>query len=362
MLHPIELNHPIKPNEKHLFGYLKKVNKNGWYTNFGPLQNELKEKLEDRLGVNNLLLVNNGTSAIQVAAHALKVHKPLTTPFSFAATSSAFHWIGQKTRYSDIDPDTYNLDPALLSGKLEIDFDTIVATHVYGNPCDVKSLETIASAKHVKLIFDAAHAFGIEVENDSVLKYGDASTVSFHATKLFHTVEGGAVVFKSPDHYEYAKELINFGINNVTGQIKSLGTNAKFNEYQAAVGLTNLLTFDRVLKWRKELYELYSELLSGYVKLQRWSHHSSINGAYFPIELSSNNVLCKVREHLNSKNIQSRQYFYPSLNNVYSSNNQENHTPISDSISGCVLCLPLHYYLTRNDVERVCCEVKRALN
>ena len=195
----IKLNQPIKPNIEKLTQYLAEVNDSGWYTNFGPLHQQLTKKLEAYLGVENLLLVANGTLALQVAYKTLNVKSALTTPFSFVATASSLIWQGIETSFSDIDKNTYNLCPKKAEEALTLNsnINAIVATHVYGNPCNVKAFDELSRQKNVKVIYDAAHAFAIKVNDKSILNYGDASTLSFHATKVFHTVEGGAIVFKN---------------------------------------------------------------------------------------------------------------------------------------------------------------------
>ena len=192
----IALNKPLQPDLARLTGYLSQVNDRGWYTNFGPLHEKLTQRLESYLGVKNLLLVSNGTLAIQVACKALGVNSAITTPFSFVATTSSLLWQGIETAFSDIDAKSYNLCPKALDKALTEDnhYDGIVATHVYGNPCDVNAIEGVANKHNKKVIYDAAHAFGVKVTGESVLNFGDASTLSFHATKVFHTVEGLSLI------------------------------------------------------------------------------------------------------------------------------------------------------------------------
>lgn len=349
----IELNSPMKPNLKKLNKLLAQVNERGWYTNFGPLHNELTARLEAYLGVNNLLLTNNGTSALQVAAKAIGSRSILATPFSFAATVSAFKWQKDEIAFADIDKQTLNL--CLKSVKSAYGkgckADTIVATHVYGNPCDVTGFDKLRENNNRKIIYDAAHSFGIKVKENSVLNYGDASTLSFHATKIFHTVEGGAIVFKDKLNFEKAKEIINFGIRPANGVV-DVGINAKLNEYQAAVGLVNLDEIQNILEHRAELFYFYREGLKDLVEMPLWHPEANANGAYMPILLKDKKQLHYTAEKLTEKNIQSRNYFAPSLDQVYVEN--KNYGTINSiTASERIMCLPIHAHLKLNDIKNV---------
>lgn len=354
----IALNSPLKPDLKKLGKYLEKINESGWFTNFGPLQLELQEKLSEYLSVENLLLVSNGTVALQVAGNALHCNHVLTTPFSFVATASAFLWQNKKVDFADIERNSCNLsavevEHAIAQGSRA---DTIVATHVYGNVCDDSALKDVAEKYNKKVIYDAAHAFGVKVNGDSALTLGDASTISFHATKLFHTVEGGAITFKSSDAYERAKELINFGLS-ASADITDVGINAKMNEYQAAVGLVNLNSIDNVMAHRAELFEYYRTQLKDVVSMPIWHPDASFNGAYMPIILESELQCTKLMNHLSESSIQSRRYFSPSLNNAFPDCKNYN-TKISENLSSRILCLPLHAMMTFSDVDSVVNKVK----
>jgi dTDP-4-amino-4,6-dideoxygalactose transaminase len=349
----IALNKPLTPDLKKLTAYLAQVNNSGWYTNFGPLHEQLTQRLEDYLGVKNLLLVSNGTLALQVAYKALNINSAITTPFSFVATTSSLLWQGIETAFSDIDAKSYNLCPKALDKALiqNNHYDSIVATHVYGNPCDVKLLNQVANKHNKKIVYDAAHAFGVNVKGESVLNYGDASTLSFHATKVFHTVEGGAIVFKHKTDFEKAKQLINFGIQ-ADGTLGDPGINAKLNEYQCAVGLTLLDQMDEVLKNRAALFELYRNELNSVVAMPTWHSQSNLNGAYMPIYIECTVKQSAVLNALAKNNIQSRRYFTPSLEAAYpqlKSYGCEN----SQKLACGVICLPLHAYMTADDVMSI---------
>jgi dTDP-4-amino-4,6-dideoxygalactose transaminase len=357
----IKLNHPIKPNLEILTKYLAQVNESGWYTNFGPLHQQLTKRLENYLGVENLLLVSNGTLALQVAYKTLNVKSALTTPFSYVATTSSLIWQDIDASFSDIDKHSYNLCPIEAEEALRLNpgIDTIVATHVYGNPCDVAVFDELSKQKNVKIVYDASHAFGININDKSVLNYGDASTLSFHATKVFHTVEGGAIVFKNKADFEHAKRLISFGLNS-EGNITEVGINAKLNEYQCAVGLTLLDDIDKIIEHRSMLFNTYRAALQDVVKMPNWSKNSSVNGAYMPIKLNTVEQRMLVEKILKENDIECRQYFSPSLDvlfekqPVYSNQN-------SQELAQRILCLPLHYYMTVEDIKCVIELVKRAV-
>jgi dTDP-4-amino-4,6-dideoxygalactose transaminase len=347
----IALNKPFTPCLTKLTTYLAQVNESGWYTNFGPLHEQLTKRLEDYLGVKNLLLVSNGTLAIQVACKTLNINSAITTPFSFVATTSSLLWQGIDTAFCDIDAQSYNLCPVALDKALaqNNNYDGIVATHVYGNPCDIFAFDKLARKYKKKIVYDAAHAFGVRVAGQSVLNFGDASTLSFHATKVFHTVEGGAIVFKRREDYEKAKQLINFGLDN--GVITGVGINAKLNEYQSAVGLTILDEIDNILAHRTGLFELYKSRLEGVVDMPKWCSSANYNGAYQSILLKDENQKQRVKAKLEACEIQSRDYFSPSLNQVFKS---DINMPISEDIAARVLCLPLHFDMSTADAEEVC--------
>lgn len=346
----IVLNKPLKPDMNKLAKYLDQVNELGWYTNFGPLHQELTSRLEDYLGVKNLLLVSNGTLAIQIACKTLGINSAITTPFSFVATTSSLLWQGVATAFSDIDDKTFNLCPKKLDEALSksISTDAIVATHVYGNPCDVHAINLVAAKHNVKLIYDAAHAFGVNVNGESALTFGDASTLSFHATKIFHTIEGGAIVFKHKSDYKKAKQLINFGIQP-GGSLGEPGINAKLNEYQCAVGLTLLDDINNVLSHRVALFDAYRSGLKGVVEFPQWHENATKNGAYMPIYISDPEKQAKVMAALLNSGIQCRRYFTPSLDKAYK-NTRSFGCKNSNRIAGGVICLPLHYYMSLDDV------------
>lgn len=336
----INLNEPLRPDLKLLSRYLEDINNKGWFTNFGYYHELLTDELCKYLDVDNLLLMNNATTALQVAGKVLNTKSILTTPFSFAATSSAFQWIENKITFSEINVKTLNICPDRMCNDTLGSIDTIVATHVFGNTCDIESL----LSKNKKVIFDAAHSFGVKYKSNSVLSYGDASILSFHSTKLYHTIEGGAAVFKRNDDFKKAKELICFGLSD-----QSIGINGKLNEYQAAVGLVNLRIIDNVIEHRLKLFNYYIDKLKYYVDTPEWNNYSSPNGAYFAIILPSKLKRKEIELSLSRNSIQFRRYFSPSLDCLIG--NQV--MPVSRSISDRVLCLPLHYNMKKTDVDLI---------
>ena len=357
----IVLNKPLTPNLTKLTAYLAQVNESGWYTNFGPLHEQLTKRLEEYLGVKNLLLVSNGTLAIQVACKALNINSAITTPFSFVATTSSLLWQGIETAFSDIDAKSYNLCPKALDKALTQDshYNGIVATHVYGNPCNVHGIANVANKYNKKVVYDAAHAFDVKVGTESVLNFGDASTLSFHATKVFHTVEGGAIIFKHKADFEKAKQLINFGLQ-ADGSLGEPGINAKLNEYQCAVGLTLLDDIENVIKHRAALFNTYTNELKDEVELPLWHPQASLNGAYMPIYIACEQKQQDVIQALAKSNIQCRRYFTPSLDLAYSQQKSFG-CANSQKIAGGVICLPLHNFMSVEDVLSVIYVIKEIL-
>ena len=270
----IPVTKPYLPSRKKLDEYIDGIYERYWLTNDGPLVQELTARLEKYLGVENLLLVSNGTLALQIAYRALGVSggnldqepEAITTPFTFIATASSMAWDGLKPVFADIDPQTWCLDPhnieALITPKTRV----IVPVHVFGNACDVQTIETVAEKHKLKVIYDACHAFGVKINGRSLLTYGDAATLSFHATKLFHTGEGGAIVFRNRVDLERAKRIINFGIAG-PGQIGELGINAKMSELSAAMGLCVLDEIEEIMTARAAIWRFYEKALDSSLHL-----------------------------------------------------------------------------------------------
>ena len=357
----IPVNKPYLPAFEKYTKYLERVYEKAWLTNNGPLVQELKIRLEEYLGVKNLLPVANGTLAMQLAYKVFNLKgNAVTTPFTFIATSSSLAWEGIAPKFADIDPQTYNLCPVKAAQAIDDKTCAIVPVHVYGNPCDVDAFEKIGKERKVKVIYDAAHAFGVKVNGTSVLNYGDASTLSFHATKVFHTVEGGAVIFKNSDDYERALLMTNFGIDTKTMNIVDGGINTKMSEVHAAMGLAVLDDIENIISKRVEIFQSYMESLRGLVEIPKWQSGSTLNGAYFPITLESGAASEAVLSHLKAKNISARRYFSPSLN-LLSEFAGSSPCSVSEDLASRTLCLPLYFSLIKEDVRTVSNSIKEAL-
>ncbi len=351
---------PTIPDLGRYVGYVEQANARSWLTNFGPLHEELTERLKAWLGVDNLLLVSNGTLALQVAYRALGITGDvLTSPFSFLATTSSLHWERLRPVFADIDPASFNLDPRVASRAADRnEFGGIVPVHVYGNPCDVHALADLGRSLDVPIVYDAAHAFGSRLGEESLLHWGDAATLSFHATKLFHTIEGGAIVFKDPANLEKARALINFGQH--AGTLDPVGINAKLSEYHAAAGLVLLDSIDEIIDRRVERVFEYRRALESWVEFQACHSEGAPNGAYMPIVLSDERRCVDLHKRLAGTGVGTRRYFYPSLNTL-GPIDQQRPCPVSEDIATRILCLPLYTELTRADVDHIAEQVKAVL-
>lgn len=332
--------------------YIDRIYNTGWLTNNGPLVTALEQRLKDYLGVRNIILTNNGTIALQIAYRALGINgSAITTPFSFVATTSSLQWEGIKPIFADIDPATWNLDPNQIERHIQQDTSAIVATHVFGNPCDVERIEQIARIHNLKVVYDGAHAFGVRHKGQSVYKWGDISTLSFHATKLFHTIEGGAIVTNDDELADRVRLLCNFGIVD-TDQIEGIGINAKLNEFSAAMGMCVLDDIELILECRAEIGRRYEKRLGDHFDLQLLQPESQCNYSYFPIALDDENQLLRCRSQLNENGINPRRYFYPSLDTLEHLQPQTPQ-PRSRALSRRVMCLPIYPGLPRKVQEMV---------
>ncbi len=334
-------------NKAKFLGYVDSIYATGWLTNHGPLVTELEERLRDYLGVRNIILTNNGTLALQIAYRALNLTgSAITTPFSFVATTSSLQWEGIRPIFADIDKATWNLDPRAIEARIEADTQAIVATHVFGNACDVETIAQIAQQHRLKVIYDGAHAFSVRYKDHSVFNWGDISTLSFHATKLFHTIEGGAIVTNDDALAARIRLLCNFGIVD-TDIIDGIGINAKLNECAAAMGLCILDDIVLILEQREEIASRYEHQLSDHFDFQRQQADSQRNHSYFPIALTEETQLLRCRAALMDKGINPRRYFYPSLDTLSYVQPQTPQTE-SRALSRRVLCLPIYPGLPRH--------------
>ena len=343
------------PNKEKYKSYIDEIYANGWVTNNGSLVQRLEKRLAEYLGVKNIVLVSNGTVALEIAYRTLGLKGfVITTPFSFVATTSSLVTNGLLPIFADIDKQTFNLNPKNIEKLITPNTSAILPVHVFGNTCEVNEIDFIAKKYNLKVIYDAAHSFGVKHNNQSVLNYGDISTLSFHATKLFHTIEGGALIINDDQLVQKARYLINFGIKN-TEEIPELGTNAKMNEFEAAMGLCVLDDMEHIVQSRKKIYETYQNELKGLVCFQEQNLNSTQNYGYFPIVFESEEQLKKVEQALNERKIFPRRYFYPSLDTL-SYIEPKQSCKISQDISKRILCLPIYVELLgsiQNEVIKI---------
>ena len=340
------------PNKEKYKEYVDEIYANGWLTNNGPLVQKLEKRLAEYLGVKNIVLVSNGTIALEIAYKALNLtNEVITTPFSFVATTSSLMISNLKPVFADIDDKSFNINPKNIEKFITANTSAILPVHVFGNACEVEEIEKIAKKSNLKVIYDAAHAFDVKYKNQSVLNYGDISTLSFHATKLFHTIEGGALIINDDELVQKVRYLINFGIKNAE-EIPHLGTNAKMNEFEAAMGLCVLDDIENIKEKRKVVVGNYREELKDLVQFQEQNINASENYSYFPIVLKSEEQLLKVQKALNDENIFPRRYFYPSLDTLeYIEPKQE--CKISRDISKRILCLPVYVELDFDNQKKI---------
>jgi dTDP-4-amino-4,6-dideoxygalactose transaminase len=331
-----------------------------WFTNNGPLVRQLEADLCKRLQLSNTLLVNNGTIALHVALKALDLPKGtiLTTPFTWIATASSIVWEGHTPKFVDVDPHTFNIDVTKIEDSITSDTVAIVAVHVFSNPCDVEALETISKKYNLPILYDAAHAFGVRTGNRSIFEWGDISTVSFHATKVFNTAEGGGVFCNTTTLHERVRAIRDFGFNS-NREIQLVGTNAKMSELHAALGLANLPLVDTAIECRCRLTEQYQHTLSDKVVFQQYDP-KSYNYGYMPVVFQSEHQLLNVVEQLQSHNVFPRRYFHPSLSSLEHLF-PEQECPIAESLANRILCLPLYPDLSVEMVEQIAQLVNEAL-
>jgi dTDP-4-amino-4,6-dideoxygalactose transaminase len=343
---------PLAEYVKYLEGIWDRVH----FTNHGPLVNELEEKLKEYLGVKHFFFINNGTVALQIAIKALDLKgEIITTPFSYVATTSSIVWENTVPVFVDIDPDSFTINVKKIEAAITPQTTAILATHVYGLPCNVEAIEALANKHKLRVIYDAAHAFGVDHKEKSLLNYGDISTLSFHATKLFHTVEGGGITTNDEALAHRIAYMRNFG-HKGQEEFWGLGINGKSSELHAAMGLCVFPHLPNIISRRKHLCELYDGHFKRLgVNLQRpvIPAGTTYNYAYYPIVFKDEKQLISVRDSLNANYIYPRRYFYPSLHHLPYID-KEYSLEISESVSKRVLCLPLYHDLPDEIVKRIC--------
>ena len=345
----INVSKPYLPPLAEYYKYLENIWSSGWITNNGPLLTELESQLKAYLAVENLQVVSSGTVGLQIAIAALGLSgEVITTAFSHVSTVNAVIWNGIKPVFVDIEKKSYTIDPYLIEAAISEKTTGIIATHIFGYPCHVSHIESIARKHNLKVIYDGAHAFGVKIGDQSILKYGDVSVVSFHATKIYHMVEGGAIISKDRAISEKCTSIRNFGLQG--GSIPQMaGLNGKSSELHAAIGLCNLKQVQNFINKQKKLSDLYRAIMKGIpVELPDHTFDVSYNYAYFPVVFPSGEKMLSVKNKLDSAGIHARRYFYPSLNNLPYTRGKE--CPTAENISERILCLPLYYELSTEDV------------
>ena len=350
----IPVTRPFLPPQESYEKYLAGIWKRQWLTNMGPLASELEMKLKDFLSVNHLLFVTNGTVALQMAIKALDLKgEIITTPFSFVATTSSIVWEGCHPVFVDIDRDSLNIDANKIEASITENTSAILATHVYGNPCDVEKIEQIAKKHNLKVIYDGAHAFGVKINGKSVFEYGDISICSLHATKLYHSIEGGLVITKDANLLKKLAYMRNFGFNGPEA-FAELGINGKNSEFHAAMGLVNLDYIEEIHTNRQKISERYDERLKTFKAIKPlWNKNGTKNYAYYPVVVENEELLHKCIHDLKANEIFVRRYFYPSLSNVLPYLESVS-MPITEDVSRRVMCLPLFSDLTIEEVDLIC--------
>ncbi len=332
-----------------------------WLTNMGIKHKKLENELKEYLGVENISLMTNGHLSLELGIQAMNLTgEVITTPFTFASTTHAIVRNGLTPVFCDINPDDYTIDVTKLESLITDKTSAIIPVHVYGNVCDIEEIERIAKKYDLKVIYDAAHTFGVKYKGKGIGAFGDASMFSFHATKVFNTIEGGAICFNDEAYGKELYKLKNFGIKNET-VVDGVGSNAKMNEFQAAMGLCNLKHIDEEIQKRKKVVERYRENFKGIdgIKLSPIQRDVESNYAYFPVVIdekvfgvSRNEIYEELRKH----DIFARKYFYP-LTNTFDCFHRKydvNKTPVALHISKRVLTLPLFANMSLEEVDRIC--------
>lgn len=358
----ITVTSPLLPNLDEFHEFLKEIWDSKWITNNGQFHQQLEKALCEYLGVEYLSLFTNGTLPLITALQALHITgEVITTPYSFVATTHALWWNGIKPVFVDIDPSNCGIDPEKIESAITPRTTAIMPVHCYGKPCDTQRIQAIADKYGLKVIYDAAHAFGVEVNGESILKQGDMSTLSFHATKVYNTAEGGALIVKDAETKKMVDYLKNFGFAGET-EVVAPGINSKMDEIRAALGLLNLKQVDEAIEKRHQVAIRYREALSGVKGIRFFDDMVGVkhNYSYFPIfvdaeeyGMTRDDLYFKMKE----QGIYGRRYFYPLISSfsTYSglpSASPEN-LPVATRVANEVICLPMHHGLSKEDVEKV---------
>lgn len=359
---PIYVTSPLLPSLDDFTSSLKEIWDSKILTNNGCFHKKLEKELAIYLKVPYLCLFTNGTLPLITALQAMRITgEVITTPYSFVATTHSLWWNGIKPVFVDIDPETCNLDPNKIEAAITPKTTAIMPVHVYGKPCDIEKIQEIADKYGLKVIYDAAHAFGVEVNGESILKAGDMSTLSFHATKVFNTLEGGALIVRDEQTKKRIDYLKNFGFASET-EVVAPGINSKMDEVRAAFGLLNLKIVDEAISARKKIATKYREILKGVLGITFFEDMPDVrhNYSYFPIFIDEE-VYGMTRDELYFKmkeqNIWGRRYFYPLISTFSTYRGLESakpeNLPIATRMANSVICLPIHHALTEEDAEGI---------
>lgn len=358
----ITVTAPLLPDIEEFYSMLKDIWTSKWITNNGLFHKQLEKELADYLKVPYISLFTNGTLPLITALQALRVTgEVITTPYSFVATTHSLWWNGIKPVFVDVDPATCNLDPKKIEAAITPKTTAIMPVHCYGKPCDTKAIQEIADKYGLKVIYDAAHAFGVKVNDESILKAGDVSTLSFHATKVYNTIEGGAMVMHDEQTKKRIDYLKNFGFANET-TVVAPGINSKMDEVRAAYGILNLRQVDAAIEARKKVAQAYRNALKDVDGISFFEDMPNVhhNYSYFPIFIDSN-VFGRTRDQLYQEmkeaNVLGRRYFYPLISEFSTyrglpSATKEN-LPVAYNLAETVLCLPMHHNLSEVDIDRI---------
>lgn len=331
---------------------MKGIWESGIMTHNGPLVQRFEKECAEYHDVPNLVTCVNGTIALQMAIRALRLKgEIITTPFTFIATINSILWEGCTPVFVDIDPDTLCIDPKKIEEKITYHTVGIMPVHVFGNCCDIEAIDAIAKKHNLKVIYDACHSVGVKYKGQSIFNYGDISVTSFHATKMLNTTEGGGCFTLNKELDEKLRRIRFFGFENHADIVED-GTNGKMTEVHAAVGLANLKYLDAALADRKRKYAMYKEALSKDKSLKFQKINEGCNYSYFPVIFKDEDTLLKVQAKLNANHIFPRRYFYPSVN-TFSRLVPYTPMPVSEDIASRILCLPLYYTLSEQEIQRI---------
>lgn len=358
----ITVTSPLLPDLEEYNAFLQDIWNRKWITNNGHYHQQLEQALADYLGVEYISLFTNGTLPLITALQALRIQgEVITTPYSFVATTHAIWWNGLTPVFVDIDPRTGNIDPDKIEAAITPRTTAIMPVHVYGKPCDVERIDAIAKKYNLSVIYDAAHAFGVKKNGVSVLQYGDMSTLSFHATKVYNTIEGGALICRSKEMKEHIDNLKNFGFRGET-TVVAPGINSKMDEMRAAYGLLNLKQVDAAIEARRQVAIRYREALRGVEGITFFDDMPDVrhNYSYFPIFVDEEKYGMSrdaLYEKMKTQNVLGRRYFYPLISTFSPYNKYVSATPANlpnaYRLADSVICLPMHHTLLEEDIQRV---------